>query len=67
LSARATNVGGTVTPIALAVFRLITSELGRLLDWDVGDLGAAQELNELSSNKVSKDLIKARSIVTLRV
>ena len=37
-------------------------ELGWLLDWDVGDLGAAQELNELSSNKVSKDLIKARSI-----
>jgi hypothetical protein len=29
-------------------------ELGRLLDWDVGDLGAAQELNELSSNKVSR-------------
>ena len=48
LSARATNVAGTVTPIPLAVLRLITSSnLVGLFDRDVGDLAAAEEFDDL--------------------
>ena len=44
-SARASSVGGTSRPSALAVFRLIAElELGRLLDRQVGRLGALQDL-----------------------
>jgi hypothetical protein len=47
LSARSNNASGTVTPIALAVLRLITSSnLVGLYDRDVGDLDAPKELDD---------------------
>ena len=39
-------------------------ELGRLFDRDVGDLSAAEELDELSAHKLSKDLNEARSVAS---
>jgi hypothetical protein len=63
LSARASNVSGTLTPIALAVLRFYHQlELGRLLDWDVGDLDTVEKLDELSWSDVSGELSGARSI-----
>ena len=45
-SARAISDCGTVRPSALAVFRLMTSSnLGRLLDWQIGGLGALEDLS----------------------
>ena len=57
LSARANSDSGTVTPIALAVLRLITKlELGWLLDWHVGYLSALKQLDELSGQRLSTEL-----------
>ena len=45
LSARASTLDGIVTPICFAAFRLIDElELRRLLDRQVGGLGAFQDL-----------------------
>jgi hypothetical protein len=49
-SARASNDGGTVRPSALAVFMLITnSNFGRLLYWQIGRLGAFEDLIDVTA------------------
>ena len=63
LSARISNDSGTVKPSALAVLRLIhTLELGRLLDWQIGRSGAAEELDKLPASKLSDELNDAWSV-----
>jgi hypothetical protein len=54
LSARATNVAGTVRPSALAVLRLITSS--NCVGCQIGRLRAAQELHELLGHQVLETL-----------
>jgi hypothetical protein len=63
LSARPTNVPGTVTPNALGGLQVDRQlELGRLLDWDVSNLSAVEKLGELSGHKVSEDVNEPRSV-----
>jgi len=64
MSARTNNAGGTVTPIALAVLRLITNSnlVGCFNRMSATHLDAPEEFDDLLGHHLYKELTKARSV-----
>ena len=62
LSARATRPAGTATPTASRLEINYQLKLRRLFHRNVGDLGSAEELNQLSGIKSAHDLSETRPV-----
>jgi hypothetical protein len=63
-SARCSNVCGIVSPSAFAVLRLITNELGGLLDQEVGWLGAFEDLVNINGGGSVSQRLATRPSLT---